>query len=179
MKTTVLIAGILAVGSALATGPTQGAVNKPLEISLGGVWFTGDLADAPLNFDGGFLVGVDYYMPMNGSYAMGPNTSWFVGGRGWFADKSGQRVNTFGAHAGLRFGMNGGGSGTNNLYFKVAGGIYNTSFDPGSDKTGFGGFVGVGWMLQGNASLEAGFQMGPSNSGINNTAFYGAVTFRL
>ena len=49
MKTiTVMIAGLALTGSAMASGSQYGNIPKPIEISVGGSWFTGDLHDAGL-----------------------------------------------------------------------------------------------------------------------------------
>ena len=181
MKTIIAaVAGLAMASTAFAgNGNNQwGSGPKQIEISLGGVLFTGDLDTA--GFDGGFLAGLDYYLN-TGNMAMGPNTKVFVGARGWFAEDAGINVNTWGAHVGLRFGMNANPNSTsmNNLYFKLAVGAYNTDIEGVGDEWGAGGFAGVGWEFQGNAAIEIGYQIAPEVTGINNTSWYGAITFKV
>ncbi|MCW5946429.1 MAG: hypothetical protein KIT74_05295 [Fimbriimonadales bacterium] len=183
MKKTIitLVAGAALIAAATASGtPKQyGQVQKPFEVSAGAMYFLGDLNDLA-DFTFGFTAGVDYYMSQ-----MGQGSSSFVGVRGWFGSKSGFEVTTYGAHYGVKFGLQQGQMNkSGDLYVKLAGGFYNTSFSPGNDKWGFGGFVGLGYDVYGQAGgtpfgMELGYQLGPSNSGVNNQGVYGVVTFRF
>lgn len=183
MKKTIvtLTAATALVAAASATGaPTQyGQIAKPFEINVGAVYFIGDLSSlADFNF--GFTGGVDYYLSNMGQGAMS-----FAGARAWYGSKSGFKATTYGAHYGVKFStMAGQSNRAGDLYVKLAAGYYNTSFDPGGDKWGFGGFAGLGYDFYGTAGgtpfgVEVGFQLGPSNTGVNNQGIYGVVTFRL
>ncbi|MDQ2985532.1 MAG: hypothetical protein M3R13_02265 [Armatimonadota bacterium] len=167
MKTAITAAvGVLMMSSVIA----QMNVQKPIEITLGGVWYTGDRDNADL----GFLAGVDYYLGKN----YNSQTMQFVGARIHFAEDGGDNLTTYGVHYGIRYGMPANAGSTGNFYFKGAIGYYNSDIDV-DDDWGLGGFAAVGWELQQNFGLEAGFQLGPSVGGVDNTSFYGAVTFRL
>ncbi len=176
-----IVAGVALVAAGSATEPTKqfGQANKPFEVSAGAMYFLGDLKDLA-NFTFGFTAGVDYYLSQAGQ---GAKT--FVGLRGWFGSRSGFEVSTYGGHYGVKFGLQQGQMNrSGDLYVKLAGGIYNTAFSPGSDRWGFGGFVGLGYDVYGHAGgtpfgVELGYQMGPSNSGVNNQGLYGVVTFRF
>lgn len=166
MKTTMLAIGILAAGSALAQMPVQ----KPIEITVGGVLFTGDRDDADL----GILLGLDYYM----NKAYGAQTMPFVGVRYHRGEDGGLDLNTFGAHIGARYGLPANPGSTGNIYLKGALGYYNSDVDV-DDEWGLGGFAAVGYEMRNNLSLELGYQIAPSVAGYDNKSFYGAATFRL
>jgi len=157
---------ILAMTSVFA----QLNVQKPVEITLGGVVYTGDRDDA----DTGILAGLDYYLGKN----YNQQTMQFVGARAHFADLAGFNLVTYGIHYGVRYGMPATQGSTGNLYFKAALGYYNSDVDVDNDW-GLGGFASVGWELRQNFGIEAGHQFGPSVSSFDNTSFYGAVSFRL
>lgn len=181
MKTiTLMIAGIAVASSATATDPPYTSnIPKPFEASIGGTWFTGDLRAGGFT-NAAFMVGLDYMLNQ-----WSPNTLGFVGVRGWFGEQSGARVNTYGVHYGLRMAMQNAsqGLGGGEFYAKIAAGAYNTAPNPGSDQWGLGGFAGIGYDFNtastANLGVEAGFQLGPTNSGVNNTSWYAALTFRF
>ena len=156
----------LTFGSAIA----QMNVQKPIEITLGGVWYTGDRDDA----DMGFLAGIDYYLGKN----YNSQTMQFIGARAHFAEMGSADLRTMGVHYGIRYGMPANQGSTGNFYFKGAIGYYNSDVDV-DDDWGFGGFAAVGWEMQQNFGLEVGYQLAPSVNGFDNNSFYGALTFRL
>jgi hypothetical protein len=166
MKTTLLAIGALIAGSAFAQMPVQ----KPVEITLGGVFYSGDRDDA----DVGILAGLDYYM----NKAYGAQTMPFVGVRFHRTEQGGLDMNTYGAHIGARYGLPAHEGTTGGFYLKGGIGMYNSDVDV-DDKWGVGGFAAIGWELRQNLGLEAGFQFAPSVGGFDNKSFYGAATFRL
>jgi hypothetical protein len=171
MKTITLLTASLALfGSAFAQG------NKQIEITAGANFWLGDVEGQ--GFDTGWMVGLDYYMPQN--YMGMANASSFVGARGWFATEGGVSVNTYGIHYGWRFGMpTGNGDAMQNFYFKIAAGYYNNDNEVLGNKWGFGGFAAVGYTFQGNAGVELGFLLGPTNTGFDNQSWYAAFAFRV
>lgn len=172
---------ILAAVSAKDAPNQYGEIAKPFEINVGAIYFLGDLNDVA-DFNFGFTGGVDYYLAQ---FQMGQGAMSFAGVRARYGSKGGLTATTYGIHYGVKFStMAGQGNRSGDLYVKLAGGYYNTSLDPGSDKWGFGGFAGVGYDFYGSAGgtpfgVEAGFQFGPSNAGLNNQGVYGVVTFRI
>jgi hypothetical protein len=167
MKTAMTAAiAILLMSQAVA----QLNVQKPIEITLGGVLYTGDRDDA----DAGILAGLDYYIGKN----YNQQTMQFVGARAHFTEQSGLNMVTYGVHYGVRYGMPDTQGSTGNFYFKGALGYYNSDVDVDNDW-GLGGFAAVGWELRQNFGIEIGYQFAPSVSGFDNTSFYGAVAFRL
>ena len=178
MKTiTVMTAGLALAGSAMASGSQYGNIPKPIEISVGGTWFTGDLHTAGFT-NTAWMADIDYMLNQFGVGSVG-----FVGARGWFADQSGMKVNTYGVHYGVRFSMpmsTRTSSGSGDFYAKLALGYYTTQLSPGTNKWGLGGFLGVGYgFAQTGIGVEAGYQLGPSNSGLDNRSWYAALTFRM
>jgi len=167
MKTAMTAAiGILAIAPAVA----QMEVQKPIEVTLGAVVYTGDRDDADL----GILAGLDYYLGKN----YNQQTMQFIGARAHFADLASLNLVTYGVHYGIRYGMPDTQGSTGNFYFKGALGYYNSDVDV-DDDWGLGGFAAVGWEMQQNFGVELGYQFAPSVNGFDNTSFYGAVNFRL
>ncbi len=166
MKITVLAIGILAAGSAVAQMPVQ----KPIEVTAGAVFYTGDRDDSDL----GLLLGLDYYL----NKAYGSQTMPFIGVRYHRGEDGGLDLNTYGVHVGARYGLPANPGSTGNFYLKGALGYYNSDVDI-ADEWGLGGFAAAGYEMQNNLSFELGYQIGPSVGGYDNKSFYGAVTFRL
>jgi hypothetical protein len=166
MRTLVLALGIIAAGTAFAQMP----VVKPVEITVGAVFFDGDRDDA----DVGFMLGLDYYM----NKAYGSQTMPFVGIRYHRGEDGGLDLNTYGAHVGVRYGLPANPGTTGNFYLKGALGFYNSDIDV-ADDSGLGGFAAVGYEMRNNLSIELGYQIGPSVGGYDNKSFYGGVSFRL
>jgi len=165
--------GLALVGSIVGAS-AQSDVQKPIEISIGANFWTGDIEDA--GGDSGWVAAIDYYISKN----YGSNTMSFVGVRGWFDSPPPGDVSSWGVHYGWRFGMaQSAADAAANFYFKVALGYYNTHLEGLSDEWGFGGFAGVGYEFQGNAAIEVGYQMGPENTSVNNQSWYATVGFRL
>jgi hypothetical protein len=167
MKTVMTTAiGMLIVGTAVA----QTEVQKPIEITIGGVVYTGDRDDA----DMGILAGLDYYL----GKSYGSQTMQFVGARAHFTDQAGLNLVTYGAHYGVRYGLPANQGTTGNFYLKGALGYYNSDVDVDNDW-GLGGFAAIGWEMRQNFGIELGYQFAPSVGGFDNTSFYGAASFRL
>lgn len=172
-----ILAGAALLTSAFAgTGTKAPApIVKPWELTFGYHMPTGDLDD--LDFNGGFMAGLDYYMNQ-----FGPNTMGFLGVRGWFVSDSGVDVQAYGVHYGLRFNAgNPGGMGAMNgmFFFKIAGGFYNNDFDGIENEWGFGGFATVGYEFMGGFNIEIGYQFAPDVLSTNNTGWYVAGSFRF
>jgi hypothetical protein len=167
---------VIAVAGASSANTGYSQIPKPFEVSAGGVFFTGDIKSV-WDVSNGWLIGIDYHVNQFGQNATG-----FVGARGYFASQNGVKVNTYGLHYGVKFGMpmsSGGANPMGGLYAKLAGGYYNTDNDQTTNAWGFGGFVAIGWEMQGGFSIEGGYQLGPSVAGDNNTSWYVAGTFRF
>lgn len=172
---------LLACAAALPVAAQYSSVEKPFELTAGATFWQGDHKDA--NVDNGFLVGLDYYLKPTS-----PNSTYGVGIRGWFGSGGGIDSTTLGAHGILRGSFGYAGSSGTDFFYKLAAGLYWTRLSGGGtdDQFGFGAWGSIGYQFGGGNgqmgtpfSIEVGYFVGPTVSGVDNNGFFAAAGIRF
>lgn len=170
----VLAAGFASAGEEAKSAGQYYQMMKPWTLSVGVPFWQGDHKD--IGIESGFLAGLDY------QYQGSSSNGSFLGVRVMLGESGGVRSRTMGIHYGATTSF--GGPGGQNLYFKTAGGYYNSDVDGAGDEWGFGGFVAIGYAFSGTATgqgftLEGGWFWAPSTGGVDNNGFYVAAGVRF